>query len=305
MAWFLVKRLISGVLVIFAVATLTFFLMRKVPGGPFDTEKIHPPEIQKNIDAKYHLNDPVYVQYYDYMSELLKGDLGPSFKYRNRRVQHILMDTFPVSAKLGLLALLISVTFGVSAGVISAVKRDTVIDRLSIFGASLGIAIPSFVLGAFFIWLFSFKLRIFPAALWETPRHAVLPALALGLGPASYLARLTRSSMLEVLAKDYVRTARAKGLSGAKVILKHALRNSMGPVVTVVGPLVAMLVTGSFIVEKIFSVPGMGQFFITAVTNRDYPLIMGVTLVYTTLIVIMNMVVDVVYSLLDPRVRLE
>jgi oligopeptide transport system permease protein len=302
---FILKRIFAGVLVVFTVATLTFFVMHNVPGGPFDQEKSFPPEIKKNILAKYHLDEPVSRQYYYYMRDLVKGDFGPSFKYRNRKVQDILADTFPVSAELGLIALIISVGLGVAAGIVSAVKRNSIFDRLSILAASLGIALPSFVLGAFLIWLLAYQLEIFPPALWESWRHAVLPALTLGLGPAAYLARLTRSSMLEILAKDFVRTARAKGLSGSVVILKHVLRNSMGPVVTVVGPLVAMLVTGSFIVEKIFSVPGMGRFFITAVTNRDYPLIMGVTLVYTALIVLMNFIVDVVYTVLDPRVRLE
>ena len=305
MTKFLIGRTVAGVLVVYVVATITFFLMHVVPGGPFDREKVFPPEIEKNIKAKYHLDEPVYKQYLYYMGDLLKGDLGPSFKYRNRRVQDILADTLPVSAQLGVLALIIGVGLGVSAGIVSAVWRDSIFDRASIFMASLGIALPSFVLGAFFIWLFAYRMKVLPPALWESGRHMILPAFTLGLAPAAYLARLTRSSMLEVMDKDYVRTARAKGLSGWRVIMKHVLKNSMGPVVTVVGPLVAMLVTGSFIVEKIFSVPGMGQFFITSVTNRDYSMIMGVTLVYTALIVGMNIIVDVVYSVLDPRVRLS
>jgi oligopeptide transport system permease protein len=305
MTRFLVTRLVSGALVVWVVATLTFFIMHVVPGGPFDAEKKFPPEIEKNIKAKYHLDQPIATQYFLYLKELGRGDFGPSFKYRNRRVQDILADTFPVSIELGLFALLISITLGVGSGIISAVKRDSIFDRLSILGATLGIALPSFVLGALLIYAFAFRLQLLPAGLWETGRHMVLPAFTLGLGPAAYLARLTRSSMLEVMEKDYVRTARAKGLAGSVVVMKHVMRNSLGPVVTVVGPLVAMLVTGSFIVEKIFSVPGMGRFFITAVTNRDYPLIMGVTLVYTFLIVLMNILVDVVYTLLDPRVRLK
>jgi oligopeptide transport system permease protein len=302
---FTIRRLLSGLVVVYVVTTLTFFVMRIVPGGPFDQEKSFPPEIKANIEAKYHLNETLGKQYRYYMRDLLHGDFGPSFKYRNRKIQDILAETLPVSAELGLVALLISVGLGVSAGTLAAVKRDSIFDRLSILLASLGIALPSFVLGALFIWLVSYRLQLLPPALWEGWRNMVLPALALGLGPAAYLARLTRSSMLEVLGKDYVRTARAKGLSGAVVIGKHVLRNSLGPVVTVVGPLTAMLVTGSFIVEKIFSIPGMGRFFITAVTNRDYPLIMGVTIVYTVMIVLMNIVVDIVYTLLDPRVRLE
>ncbi len=300
----LLVRLASGALVVFAVATLTFFIMHAVPGGPFDSEKKFPPEIKKNIEAKYHLDQPVYLQYGYYLRDLSRLRFGPSFKYINRQVEDILLDTFPVSMELGLCALLWAVAVGVLAGVVSAIKRDTVFDRLSILGATLGISIPNFVLGALLILVFSHRLKILPPALWEGPRYLILPALTLGAGPAAYLARLTRSSVLEVLEKDYVRTARAKGLSGAMVIGKHVLKNSLGPVVTVIGPLTAMLVTGSFIVEKIYSVPGMGRYFITAVTNRDYPLVMGVTIVYAVLIVLMNFIVDLVYTFLDPRVRL-
>jgi len=297
-------RLVSGALVVFAVATLTFFVMHAVPGGPFDSEKKFPPEIKKNIEAKYHLDQPVYVQYGYYLRDLAHLRFGPSLKYINRQVEDILIDTFPVSLVLGLAALCWAVAVGVLAGVVSAIRRDTVLDRLSILGATLGISIPNFVLGALLILVFSHRLKILPPALWEGWRYLILPALTLGAGPAAYLARLTRSSVLEVLEKDYVRTARAKGLSGAIVIGKHVLKNSLGPVVTVIGPLTAMLVTGSFIVEKIYSVPGMGRYFITAVTNRDYPLVMGVTIVYAVLIVSMNFVVDLVYTFLDPRIRI-
>jgi len=300
----LLIRLMSGALVVFTVATLTFFVMHSVPGGPFDSEKKFPPEIKKNIDAKYHLDQPVYVQYGYYLRDLAHLRFGPSFKYLNRQVEDILLDTFPVSMELGLVALCWAVAVGVLAGVVSAIRRDTALDRLAIFGATLGISIPNFVLGALLILVFSHRLKILPPALWEGPRYLFLPALTLSAGPAAYLARLTRSSVLEVLEKDYVRTARAKGLSGAMVIGKHVLKNSLGPVVTVIGPLTAMLVTGSFIVEKIYSVPGMGRYFITAVTNRDYPLVMGVTIVYAVLIVLMNFVVDLVYTFLDPRVRI-
>jgi len=298
-------RLGSGALVVFAVATLTFFVMHSVPGGPFDAEKKFPPEIKRNIEAKYHLDRPVYIQYAYYLRDLSRLRFGPSLKYVDRQVEDILLDAFPVSLVLGFWALVWAVTVGVLAGTASALRRDTLLDRLSILGATLGISIPNFVLGAILILVFSHRLKILPPALWEGPRYLLLPALVMGAGPAAYLARLTRSSVLEVLDKDYVRTARAKGLSGASVVGKHVLKNSLGPVVTVIGPLTAMLVTGSFIVEKIFSVPGMGKYFITAVTNRDYPLVMGVTIVYAVLIVLMNFVVDAVYTWLDPRVRLD
>ena len=301
---FTLARIASGVLVVFIVATLTFFILRLVPGGPFDQEKVFPPEIKKNIEAKYRLDKPLGVQYYLYMKDLVRLKFGPSFKYRNRQVEDILRSTFPVSMMLGLWALLLASAIGISAGIISAVRRDSIFDRSSIFLATLGISLPNFVIGALFILVFSHVLKILPPALWEDWRYLVMPAITLGAAPAAYLARLMRSSLLEIMNKDYIRTAEAKGLSGGIIILKHALKNSLGPVITVLGPLMAMLITGSFVVEKIFSVPGMGRYFITAVTNRDYPLIMGVTVVYAVLIVVMNFIVDVLYTLIDPRVRL-
>lgn len=302
---FLLVRFLTGGFVVWVVATLTFFVMHAVPGGPFDTEKKFPPEIKRNIEAKYHLDQPVYIQYRYYLQDLLHLRFGPSFKYLNRQVEDILRDTFPVSLTLGFLALVWAVSVGVSAGVLSALWRDRIWDRFSMFGATLGISLPNFVLGALLILVFSHRLKLLPPALWDDWRYLILPSLTLGAGPAAYLARLTRSSVLEILDKDYVRTARAKGLSAWTVVGKHVLKNSLGPVVTVIGPLTAMLVTGSFIVEKIFSVPGMGKYFITAVTNRDYPLVMGVTIVYAALIVVMNWLVDLTYAWLDPRVRVE
>jgi oligopeptide transport system permease protein len=301
---FTIARVISGGVVVFIVATLTFFILRLVPGGPFDQEKVFPPEIKKNIQAKYHLDRPLGIQYWLYMKDLVRLRFGPSFKYRNRQVEDILRHTFPVSMVLGLWALFLAAFIGVSAGIVSAVWRDTVLDRSSILMATLGISLPNFVIGALLILLFSHLLKVLPPALWEDWRHLVLPAVTLGAAPAAYLARLMRSSMLEVLDRDYIRTARAKGLSRGVIIMKHGLKNSLGPLITVTGPLTAMLITGSFIVEKIFSVPGMGRYFITAVTNRDYPLVMGVTIVYAVLIVVMNFLVDVLYTVIDPRVRL-
>ncbi|MCH8157384.1 MAG: ABC transporter permease, partial [Nitrospinae bacterium] len=278
-------------------------IQRLVPGGPFDEEKKLPPEILANIQAKYHLDKPVAVQYLLYMKQLMQGDMGPSYKYIGRDVTDILADTFPVSLTLGLLAMLIVVGVGVPAGVWAAYRQNSVADRVCVFLATLGISVPSFVLGTVLVWLVSHKLHWLPPALWEGPRYMILPALALGAPFTGYIARLTRSAMLEVLASDYIRTARAKGLSESAVLLKHALKNSLYPIVSVLGPLTAGLVTGSFVIEFIFSIPGMGSFFITAVTNRDYPLIMGVTLVYALLIVLANIVVDMIYMWLDPRVR--
>jgi len=298
------KRVLQGVPVLLAVATLTFIIMHLAPGGPFDTEKKLPPEIIANIEAKYHLDKSIPMQYLLYMKQLLQGDLGPSYKYIGRDVSDIIRDTFPVSLTLGLCAVLVVIGVGIPAGVLSAYKQNSMLDRSCVFLATLGISVPSFVLGTILIWVFSHHLRWLPPALWEGPRHVVLPAIALGAGFAGYIARLTRTTMLDVLSSDYIRTARAKGLSEPVVLFKHALKNSIYPIVSVMGPLIAGLITGSFVIEFIFSIPGMGRFFITAVTNRDYPLIMGVTLVYAVLIVFANILVDMLYRWLDPRVNI-
>ncbi len=299
------KRLLHGAPVLLVVATVTFLLMHAVPGGPFDRDKKLPPEIIANIEAKYHLDKPVWQQYLLYLKQVVQGDLGPSYKYIGRDVSDIIRDTFPVSLTLGLCAVLVTLGLGIPAGLLSAARQNSVWDRTCIFIATLGISLPSFVLGALLILVFSHQLHLLPPALWEGPRHIILPALALGAGFAGYIARLTRSTVLEVLTTDYIRTARAKGLSESMVLVKHALKNSVSPIVSVMGPLTAGLVTGSFVIEYIFSIPGMGNYFITAVTNRDYPLIMGVTLVYAVLIVLANILVDLIYMKLDPRVALS
>ena len=302
---FLLRRVLLGIPVLVAVATLTFLIMHWVPGGPFDTEKILPPAIIANIEAKYHLDQPVGIQYLLYMKQLLQGDLGPSYKYIGRDVSDILRDTFPVSFTLGMCAVLVVLGMGVPAGIISAYWKNSLLDRSILLFAAMGISIPSFVLGAVSVWIFSHQWHLLPPALWEGPRYMILPAFALGAGFAGYVARLTRTTVLDVLSSDYIRTARAKGLTEFKILIKHVLINSIYPIVSVMGPLTAGLVTGSFVIEFVFSIPGMGRFFITAVTNRDYPLIMGVTLVYAVLIVVANIVVDIIYGWLDPRVSVK
>ena len=299
------RRFLWGIPVLFFVASLTFSLMHVVPGGPFDKEKNLPPAIQKNIEEKYHLDKPVITQYLLYMLSLSKGDLGPSYKYLGRNVNDIISQTFPVSLELGLWAFVIAIILGISTGIISAVRVNTLIDRVSQFVATAGISMPNFVLAVLLILIFSEYLKALPAALWESSRYAILPSLTLSLGPAAYISRLTRGSIIDVLGKDYIKTARAKGLSEPLILFKHVIRNSISPIITILGPLGATLVTGSFIVEYIFSIPGMGKFFITAVTNRDYPLIMGITLIYSALIIIANIFVDILYSVIDPRVRIK
>lgn len=305
MVKFILRRASTGALVVLVVSTLTFFLLRALPGGPFDVEKKLPPQIRRNIEEKYRLDQPLWKQYAKYLGDLAQGDFGPSYKYVDRTVGDIIQETFPVSLKLGIVALLVSIVSGTAIGVISAVRSRGILDLFIAFFATALVSVPSFVVGAGLIYFISVKLGLFPAALWGRPEHMVLPALTLSAGPTAYLARLTRGSMLEVSENPFVRTARAKGVSETKVAIKHILRNALIPVVTVLGPISAYLVTGSFVVEHIFAIPGMGRFFVFAVSNRDYPLVMGITVVYTVVLVMANLVVDILYLLLDPRIKFE
>ncbi len=300
---FLFRRLLYGLVVLWVVTTLTFAMLRALPGGPFDSQRRLPPEVMANIEAKYHLNEPLLKQYGRYLAGVVQGDFGPSYKYLDRNVADIIADTFPTSTLLGLLALAFALIFSFPLGVLAAKYRDGWADRACSFVATLGISVPHFVLGALLIWLFSLKLGWFQAARWGRPTSAVLPTATLGATPLAYLSFLIRSSLLETLREDFIRTARAKGLKEIAVLWKHALSNSLIPVLTVLGPLFAALITGSFVVEYVFAIPGMGRFFITAVTDRDYPLIIGVTLVYTAVLVVANLVVDIFYSLVDPRIK--
>jgi oligopeptide transport system permease protein len=305
MVRFLLRRLLYGLVVLWVVTTLTFAMLRLLPGGPFDSQRRLPPEVMANIEAKYHLDEPLLKQYGRYLSGVVQGDLGPSYKYLDRNVRNIIADTFPTSALLGFLALLFALVLSFPLGVLAARYRDSWADRMCIFVATLGISVPHFVLGALLIWFFSLYLGWFQAARWGQPSSAVLPMVTLGAAPFAYLSYLIRASLLEILREDFVRTARAKGLKESMVLWKHALSNSLIPVLTVLGPLFAALVTGSFVVEYVFAIPGMGRFFITAVTDRDYPLIIGVTLVYTVVLVGANLVVDLLYSFVDPRIKSE
>ncbi|HEY3305997.1 MAG TPA: ABC transporter permease [Candidatus Binatia bacterium] len=303
MGRFLLRRLLHGIIVLWVVATATFGLLRALPGGPFDRDRRLPPEVMANIEAKYHLDETLLKQYVRYVAGILRGDLGPSYKYIDRNVADIILDTLPTSTVLGLLALLSALACSFPLGVAAASHHNRWIDRLCVFLATVGISLPNFVLGAVLIWIFSLQLGWFQAARWGAPGSAVLPAITLGAMPCAQLTYLLRSSLLETLGEDFIRTARAKGVSESLVLFKHAARNSLIPVLTLLGPLLAILVAGSFVVEYVFAIPGMGRFFITAVTDRDYPLIMGVTLVYTAILVCANLLVDVLYSVVDPRMR--
>lgn len=303
MSRYLLRRLSHSLAVLWVVATITFVLMRVTPGGPFDREKRLPPQVLANIAAKYHLDEPLISQYLRYMTGLIQGDLGPSYKYLDRTVRDIIISTLPVSALLGILALAFAVIVSFPAGLLAAYYHNSWTDRWCLFLATLGISLPNFILGGLLIWIFSLQLGWFQAGRWGTLSSIVLPTITLGSSAAAYLTYLLRSTLIDTLGADFIRTARAKGLKEIVVIFKHAMRNSISPLLTVLGPLLAALVTGSFVVEYVFAIPGMGRFFITAVTDRDYPMIMGVTLVYSTLLVSANLIVDLLYSVIDPRVK--
>ena len=300
---FLLKRLLHGVAVLWVVTTLTFVLLRLAPGGPFDRERRLPPEVLANIEAKYHLDEPLLAQYFRYMAGMIYGDLGPSYKYVDRGVNEIIAETLPTSAVLGLLAVAFILIVSFPAGLLAAYFRDSWLDRLSMLTATLGISVPHFVLGALLIWLFALQLGWLQAGRWDNVTSIILPTITLGAAPAAYVAGLLRGTLIDTLTEDFIRTARAKGLKERAVLFKHALRHSILPVLTVMGPLTAALLTGSFVIEYVFAIPGMGRFFITAVTDRDYPVIMGVTLVYTAILVVANFLVDLLYSCVDPRMR--
>lgn len=301
---YIIKRIFNAFIVLWIVITITFFLMHAIPGGPFTAEKSLPPYVLHSIEERYKLNDPLYKQYGDYLCNLVQGDLGPSFKYPGRSVNDIIKDGFPVSFKLGIEAILIAIIIGIPAGILAGVKKDKWQDRAVNFFTTLGVAVPSFVVAALLIYVLSTKLHLLPAAMWNGWRYEIMPALALSGMPMSFIARLTRSSMLDILSQDYIKTARAKGLSWSKVLIKHALPNSLIPVVTYLGPMTASILTGSFVIETIFAIPGLGQYFVTSIYNRDYTVILGVTIFYSVIIIVLNMVVDLLYPLLDPRIKI-
>jgi ABC-type dipeptide/oligopeptide/nickel transport system permease component len=305
MATFLARRLLTILATLWVLATLTFFLLRIVPGGPFDSDKALPPEIKANVEAKFGLDKPVSIQYLTYLKGLISLDFGPSFKYEGRTVTEIIADTLPTSVELGVYSLILSILIGLPLGIVSAYKQNTWLDFSAMFTAVAGISLPSYFVGAILIYVFALQLGWFPPALWDDWLSKVLPTVTLGTRPASLIARLTRAALLESIRSDYVRTARAKGLSETSIVLKHALRNSLIPVVTLLGPLAAFVLTGTFVIEYIFAIPGMGKYFIDAVTNRDYPLIMGVTMVFGFTLVVANLVVDLLYAVIDPRIRIS
>ncbi len=304
------KRLVEALVTVWIIATLTFLLLRFLPGGPFDQEKTLPPEIKANIERKYGLNEPLTRQYSNYIVNLVHGDLGESYKYIGRSVTDIIKESFPVSFQLGFYSLMLAFLIGIPLGVFAAGKHNTFWDSAAMVVAVSGVALPSFVFGPLLVLIFCFGIPfqsmrgLLPPALWDGPIYYILPVVTLGIRPAAIIARLMRSSVLEVIHADFVRTAKAKGLAQKVVMYKHVLKNSLLPVITISGPLCAGVLSGSFVNEIIFAVPGMGKHLVQSVTNRDYPLVLGLTLVYAILLVLANLVVDLLYVVVDPRIKL-
>ncbi|MGC3969853.1 MAG: ABC transporter permease subunit [Pirellulales bacterium] len=305
MIGFLVRRLLLTVITMWVVFTLTFFLMRSVPGGPFDGERQLDPEIKKNIEARYHLNEPLSVQYLRELSNVCRGDLGPSFRLADFSVNEIIAQGFPVSASLGILAMCFALSLGIPTGIIAAVRRAQPLDYGPMTLATIGIALPEFFIAPLGIILLVFTWHLFPAAGWGSWQQLILPSFFLGLPFAAYIARLMRTGMLEVLSQDYIRTAYAKGLTSTQVVVRHAVKGALLPVVSFLGPATAGILTGSLIEEAIFAIPGLGIHFVQSAQQRDYTLAMGLVLLYFLLLSLMNLVVDLLYKLLDPRVRID
>ena len=305
MARYVLRRIGSALVILWVIISITFVLMHAIPGGPFTSEKKLPPQVKASIEAKYHLDDPLWKQYADYIGGVVTGDLGPSYKYEGRSVNDIIGESFPVSAQLGLLALCVAVVGGIAAGAISAMRPNGIIDYAITFISTLGISVPTFIIGAVLEYVVGFELGWLPVAMLRGPSYMILPVLTLAAQPMAFIARLTRSGLLDVYQQEYIRTARAKGLGAWNILIRHALGNAILPVITYIGPLAASLLTGSFIVETIFAIPGLGQYFVTSIYNRDYTVILGVTVFYSTLIVVLNIIVDMIYPIIDPRVTTE
>ena len=300
----ILKRIAIAIPVILVVASITFFLVRMAPGGPFDAEKVVPPQVMKNLNAVYNLDAPLFVQYKDYMFNLVQGDFGPSFRYPGRGVSEMIYTGLPVTLELAIYAILIAVLVGVFAGVLAALKRNTILDFIPMAIAMIGICVPTFLMGPLLVLIFGINLELLPVSGWgNLPGDKILPSITLGFAYAAYIARLSRGGMLEVLSQDFIRTARAKGLSERVVVTKHAMQGGLIPVVSFLGPAVAGLLAGSFVVETIFQIPGLGRFYVEAAFNRDYTMILGTTIFFSAMIVFFNLLSDMAVMILNPRAR--
>ncbi len=302
---YILKRFLLAVVTVWVVITLTFFVMHAVPGGPFTSEKAVSPEVEAALKAKYGLDKPLMVQYFTYLKDIVtKFDFGPSLKQMGRDVITIIGDGMKTSARIGVFAAVIALIIGIVLGSVAALKRNKPIDRVIMVITTAFVSMPSFIMGTLLLLTFTIAIPLFPAN-GSTSAGLILPVITLSLSPMAYITRLTRSSMLDVLGQDYIRTAKAKGVSSRRIIFGHALKNALIPVITYFGPMLAYIVTGSLVVEKIFAVPGVGRDFVNSITNRDYPLIMGTTIVLAILVVVMNLIGDIMYKIADPRIKLE
>ncbi len=303
---YILKRLGAGVISLFVLVTITFFLMHSIPGGPFspDSERNVPPQILERIADKYGLNDPIHVQYAKYLKSLLQGDMGTSFKRKDTTVNELIANGFPVSAKVGAWGVCLALAAGIPLGMVAAVKRGKVPDVLAMVFATIGVSVPSFVVCVLMMYLFCEKWKIFPSYGLTSWKHYVLPVFCMAFSQIAYITRLMRSSMLETMRQDYIRTERSKGVPELMVVGRYGLKNSILPVVTYVGPMVAALLTGTFIIEKLFSVPGLGRYFVNAINDRDYSVTLGLTVFVGAMIIVCNLVVDIMYAVIDPRVKI-
>lgn len=302
---YFIKRLGIMIVALFLIILLTFIIMHSIPGGPFTSNKQVSEEVEAALNAKYNLDAPLHEQFFSYLGGILHGDFGPSYKYTGKTVNEFIASGFPVSGRLGVMTLIFVLLAAIPMGILAAVKNGKWQDMLLMGVATIGVTIPSFVIASILIYVFSFKLNILPTYGLDSWQSYILPVVALGGYSVSYITRLMRSSLLEVMGQDYIRTARAKGLTERMVILKHALRNALIPVITVLGPTIAGLLTGSFVIEKIFAIPGMGIYFVDSVNQRDYTTIMGMTIFYATFLMVMIFIVDIFYCLIDPRIKYE
>ncbi|MEI3604130.1 ABC transporter permease [Pseudogracilibacillus sp. SE30717A] len=302
---YILKRLLIMLITLWIIISLTFILMVSIPGSPFNSESSSNETVQANLEAHYNLDKPYYVQYLLYIKSIATFDFGPSIKQPDHSVNDLLGRGFPISFELGIITIIVAVLSGITLGVFAALRHNGMIDYLAMGFAVLGISIPNFVLATLLIQHLAVNLELLPVATWSSPAHMVLPTLALATGPMAIIARLTRSSMLEVLTQDYIRMAKAKGLNPWKIIVKHALRNALMPVVTILGTLIASILTGTFVIEKIFAIPGMGKYFVDSINQRDYPVIMGTTVFYSAFLIIMLFLVDIAYGILDPRIKVH
>lgn len=304
LAFYILKRVLLAIFTVFLIITITFFVMNAIPGGPFLSEKSPSPFVIEQLKTKYGLDKPLFEQYVRYLGGVLKGDFGPSIQIRGCNVSDLIMEGFQISGLIGIEAAVLAIAVGLTLGSIAAVYHNRLVDKIIMVTSTASVAMPSFVIATLLLYVFCIELPVFPAN-GTTGAGLVLPVIALSLYPMSYITRLTRSSMLDVLGQDYIRTAKAKGVKPSKVLFKHALKNAVTPVITYVGPMIAYILTGSLVVEKIFAVPGIGDFFFKSIINRDYPMIMGTTIFLAVIMVVMTLLSDIAYKIFDPRVDLS